>query len=600
MEAARTQLEADEREAAIGNQQNAERALMELATTVRQRMQAMTQEKTLQIAVTGFAKQAAQRLMLEERLLVLLEQTEDAADDEVNTATLTTLNRAFAEDAESFRRTVTEWNESRESTDEDYLPLLDSLARATRAVSAATPLLAENKPDGAIELQEQALEALEEAGALMDELTKTRAAFAGVLATTGSALAPSPLLAEIAEEQGVLSVTTEKAKPEELLGFVVPQKNLVHAVDAVLTTLDPLAHKIESGTVMLFAKEDMDAAAIGLETNDVEEALDAQSFVVESINELRKKIDAVTPEYRYVLELTEFLYEIVPQSAVIRSGVRQLKEKAEGAPTADTLKTKADRFGNELKKLTGSPHYAATVAKLIGAVSSAKAENEVDEALSALVADTKNLETLTENFAYLITPPPFGSVVEEPRAEVQLIHKVLSIAAHHKDLSRATRGVAAESASDLAEKQGKLESQCAALVPSSGEPPHANLVAAHGHLSEAAARLKSDDRDGAMTSQRQAADALRYFLVEYTLEFVDVPPPPPPQDAAPSDDAVPDDGELQLFLPGALTGTRPKGGRVEWQVLGRRDRAALNENFARELPLEYRAVLKDYYERLTR
>ena len=29
-------------------------------------------------------------------------------------------------------------------------------------------------------------------------------------------------------------------------------------------------------------------------------------------------------------------------------------------------------------------------------------------------------------------------------------------------------------------------------------------------------------------------------------------------------------------------------------------RAALNENFARELPLEYRAILKDYYERLTK
>jgi hypothetical protein len=26
----------------------------------------------------------------------------------------------------------------------------------------------------------------------------------------------------------------------------------------------------------------------------------------------------------------------------------------------------------------------------------------------------------------------------------------------------------------------------------------------------------------------------------------------------------------------------------------------LNENFARELPLEYRAILKDYYEKLTK
>jgi hypothetical protein len=35
-------------------------------------------------------------------------------------------------------------------------------------------------------------------------------------------------------------------------------------------------------------------------------------------------------------------------------------------------------------------------------------------------------------------------------------------------------------------------------------------------------------------------------------------------------------------------------------VLGRRDRAALNENFAKELPLEYRAILEDYYEKLTK
>ena len=79
-----------------------------------------------------------------------------------------------------------------------------------------------------------------------------------------------------------------------------------------------------------------------------------------------------------------------------------------------------------------------------------------------------------------------------------------------------------------------------------------------------------------------------------------MPPPAPGEPGPPSDDAEPEDSELQIFLPGSLTGERPKGGRLEWEVLGRRDRAALNENFARELPLEYRAILKDYYERLTK
>jgi len=44
--------------------------------------------------------------------------------------------------------------------------------------------------------------------------------------------------------------------------------------------------------------------------------------------------------------------------------------------------------------------------------------------------------------------------------------------------------------------------------------------------------------------------------------------------------------DLPLFEPGTLTGTKPKGGRLECEALGRRDRAALKENFARELPLE--------------
>jgi hypothetical protein len=140
------------------------------------------------------------------------------------------------------------------------------------------------------------------------------------------------------------------------------------------------------------------------------------------------------------------------------------------------------------------------------------------------------------------------------------------------------------------------EPQTVTIQPAS--EPHPNIKAAHHHLIEAVAKLESGDRDAAITSQKKAANFLRYFILEYALKYVAVPPPAPPEPGPPSD-GLPDDDELQLFLPGSLTGKRPKGGRLEWQVLGRRDRAALNENFARELPLEYRAILKDYYEQLT-
>ena len=67
----------------------------------------------------------------------------------------------------------------------------------------------------------------------------------------------------------------------------------------------------------------------------------------------------------------------------------------------------------------------------------------------------------------------------------------------------------------------------------------------------------------------------------------------------PSDKPLPGDEDLTtLFMPGQVSGRKPKGGRQEWEVLGSRKRLALNENFARELPLEYREILKTYYERL--
>ena len=110
-----------------------------------------------------------------------------------------------------------------------------------------------------------------------------------------------------------------------------------------------------------------------------------------------------------------------------------------------------------------------------------------------------------------------------------MIHQALSVAAHHKDLSRKTHAAAPEEIAGLAEQQRELASQCKALFPP--PPPHPNSSQQPiNTLSEAAANLESGDRDAAITSQNQAADALRYFILEYALKYVAVPPPAPPAD----------------------------------------------------------------------
>ena len=676
-------LKAGDREAAATSQQQAETAFVELAGVTGRRMESMTEQARMTAAVTTSTKLASQVLALEERLLAMLEQTEDAADDKVNAGFLADRNQAIVNDVELCLRNIVPDGETGITTRGDTLPLIDSVSRAARALNKATPLLKDNQPAEAIELQEQASDALKEAGAVIADLTETRTAFAGVLKTADAALASSPLLAEIESEQAILSASTEKteAEPAGRAALVIPQKNLVHAVNAMLNSLDALNHRLDSGTVMLFAKEDMDAASVGLETGDIDEALDAQSAILDALREMRAKIDEITPRYRYVRELSEFVYEVMPASAAISTGIRQLREQAEGAPDADALKRKAGEFGSQLNKLTGEDRHAADADRLVQAIGDKGAEAALKESLDALRAEASDLQTLIKNLAYLIAPPVTPGYVTAPPPRIALLEKVLDLAAYQQDLGRNTQAAAQADLAAAATRQRKLADQCKALFPkpaaatapvnqgnpaeapeqapnpdlatadeattpeASPEPetaaeppapeqpaaeqpaaeppaaeppaaeppaaeppapvppapaPHPKLAAAQIHMAAAAAGLEKGDRTAASTSQGQANDALRHFIIEYTLKYVMIPPPGPPQPGAPVDVDQLVEQDMPLFEPGALTGTKPKGGRGKWEVLGRRDRAALNENFARELPLEYRAILKDYYEKLTK
>jgi hypothetical protein len=570
-------------------------------------MESMTEQARMTAAATTATKQASQILALNERLLALLEQTEDAAADKVNAGFLAERNQAIATDVELCLRNIVPDNATGTTTRGDTLPLVDCVGRAARALNKSTPLLKDNKPAEAIELQKQALAALKEAGVVMAGLTETRAAIASVMGTAANALAPSPLVAEIESEQAILSAATEKSKAEPAgrAALVIPQKNLVHAVNAMLDSLGTLSHRLETGTVMLFAKEDMDAAAAGLVKGDIDEALDAQSAILESLREMRAKIDGITPRYSYVRELAEFVYEVLPESAAIATGIRQLQAQAEGAPDADALKRKAGEFGSQLTKLTGEDRHAADAGRLVKEIGDKGAEAALKKSLDALRAEASDLQTLLKNLAHLIAPPASASLVSKPTPEVALLEKVLDLAAYQQDLGRNTQAAAQGELAAAATRQRKLADQCGAIfqAPAPEQPapaPHPKLAAAQMHMAAAAAGLEKGDRAAAITSQSQTNDALRHFIIEYTLKYVMIPPPLGPLPPAPADVDVILELDVPLFVPGALTGTKPKGGRLEWEVLGRRDRAALNENFARELPLEYRAILKDYYEKLTK
>ena len=100
--------------------------------------------------------------------------------------------------------------------------------------------------------------------------------------------------------------------------------------------------------------------------------------------------------------------------------------------------------------------------------------------------------------------------------------------------------------------------------------------------------------------QKLGDEKLRHFIIEQAL-ILETAAPLAVSSEGEGDSSEGSDSESAVaagFISDFVSGEAARDQRTEWKVLGERNRAALNQNFARELPLEYRAFLKNYYERV--
>jgi hypothetical protein len=185
--------------------------------------------------------------------------------------------------------------------------------------------------------------------------------------------------------------------------------------------------------------------------------------------------------------------------------------------------------------------------------------------------------------------------------DVQRLVDVLAVASAHKVLFRDTNDAKAEAMKELAERQNKLAERCQELFQV-GEP-HAMLEGASSQLLAAAMAMSSSDQNAIKRSQKDAMQTLRHFIIEQALILETAAPPVVAEDGDPDADGEGSDGESAFaagFIADFVSGEAPKDQSTGWDVRGERNRAALNQNFARELPLEYRGLLKNYYERVAK
>ena len=511
--------------------------------------------------------------------------------------------------------------ESQEAGD----PLLAYIDQVVHACQQSARELANEKFHEAIEQQEKADETFVKMVKLLARKRADIGSFSSALVMNRVIHEPEALMKDIQSEQVDMVKTAKAAKDDDLPGLAMAQKNLVHAVNAVLIHLDPFAHHIETGSVMLFAKDDMDAAAKALQKKDREEAVDAGSFVAESIQEILVQLDVLAPQYTYVLELVEFIHEGLAESI----NVHALQEQLSATCAASTNKADLSALTARQKELlarsrtnterlvgvTGRKQFAQNIThmesalKLLETGDTAAASKEMALAVDAVASVNKTLFRLNKLSVHVLAPP---APLVPP--EISFLVDFTSLATHHKRLYRSTNMTSPQDAAKLSSQQDKMAKQCelfvkryAALVMAkslaggqkSMKPFFAKssgrLTSAHKLMQQATGQIKAGKIEEAITAQRKAAEEMRVFYIDNILMFMIVPVPPIPFPTTSFDD-IPDD--FMIIDPGSVRGRKIKGGKLEWQVLGRRDRAALNENFARELPLEYRGLLKDYYERL--
>jgi hypothetical protein len=245
--------------------------------------------------------------------------------------------------------------------------------------------------------------------------------------------------------------------------------------------------------------------------------------------------------------------------------------------------TAANEMGEAVKDLRAVHRNDALVHQVL-------AEEALKNALAELVRLMRNIEQLDVLVKMPDVPPEFS-----------LIMRAILLASDQGQLRTKTRTATPTEFPALAPKEAALQEEGKSIA-AAAEMSRELLDEAVQEMGLATDTLKAANRAESLTHERQAEMALRRWIAKMMIAAFALPTERmigkmmnmPPTDMV----LVPIETD-KIFVKLSVEGDAVGRTRSEWEWLSPRDRAAINENFAPELPLEYRQVLKDYFEALS-
>ncbi|MHC5057937.1 MAG: coiled-coil domain-containing protein [Planctomycetota bacterium] len=549
----------------------------------------------------------------------LLDDTREAVENEEECVFLASPQAQLGMEVKQFRAGLEKGNEPSYSTGlplSKYVSMMcRPLPRAAAACAGAAKALAGNGGKEAVEPEVRAVRELDEAREIAQQEVETLERISELLALAGDLRRLAMYLSELEAEQRALRVETEDAgsAKEKLPPLAKPQATLGRAVGDVIAMLEGIAPARDLDQVLRQTHGVMEQAGEGLERGLVSEgkaaAVPQQRKAEELLVEARKLALSLAEQYDYTAEWLAFLQSFQADAMDLLGRQVALRLETQGAEVAafaelageqDILQAEADTFAQLFR--VGSEDYSTAAREMSSAAGRLKASDR-DKALHHMVLAEEALrKALAQLLAAMeaLEEVPMISLMAEVPDQANVLLQALMLAAEQRKLRLRTRASPSPLIDRFAAPQTKLQRKTSDLM---WEADGSALIGeAEREMTSAARFLGLKVRPDAVRHQQLAEKALRRYILEMALqlfqleeEFMEpsgMPSMPSPLPVVMTMES------FHLFTKTAVEGELVKGGRSEWRVLGKRERAALNENLARELPLEYRAILKGYYEKL--
>lgn len=558
---------------------------------------------------------------LEARQIGLLEQTEEAALDEENPPVLLEDQLALSKEIEQFRE---ELSEGESGPSQEALPLIGRLEAVSKAMEQACAALKGKLPEEALEPQEEAAVALTEAREIAEGQLVQLNLLQQLISFEQSVGKASEGMADIVGGQDDLITATEEASEEELEDLLAPQRNLLQCLTDIAPSLDLVAARLDVGTPLVFAASDVEDALLAMEDGDAEDAAEIQEIAVESLAKVQGLVAEISVQTGYVAEIVEFLHEIQAQASLLGFRQRQVRENLEAPDTLrnqQSLASDGAKYGEILGDVAGHTDFEMLDDKVkeqfegldivfdfqTPATRMKDALRQLEagqDPAASMVEAEEALAVNAQQILVIITMlnglPSIALTNADP-PELHRLVGVLDLASKQRRILRETVGAEAKELPKLVSRQEKLVKTAATL--NEGEAPHDLLIEAGDKMGPATGLLTDARKDEAVAALTEADKLLRHFIIEQALILNTAKPPSSASDNDILTESETDDlyeAEAVGFVSDFVSGEAPKDKKSEWEILGTRNRAALNQNFARELPLEYRATLKNYYERVAK